>query len=54
MGSSFPAASPFINFLSFSLFYSATEHSSEDDNLEDGWLELFLLEEEGYWALDLR
>ena len=34
----------FILFLPF----SATKHSSEDDNSEDGWLDLFLLEEEGY------
>ena len=40
----------FIFFLPF----SATKHSSEDDNSEDGWLDLFLLEEEGYWTLDLR
>ena len=40
----------FIFFLPF----LATKHSSEDDNLEDGWLDLFLLEEEGYWTLDLR
>ena len=42
MGGSFPAAS-------FSLPFSATKHSSEDDNLDDGWLDPFLLEEEGCW-----
>ena len=42
----FPAAS----FLSFSIpFSSAAKHSSEDDNSEDVRLDLFLLEEEGYW-----
>ena len=41
---------PFFPFLSFSLPFSATKHSSEDDNSEDGWLGLFLLEEDGYWA----
>ena len=41
--------SRFSVFLSFSLPFSATKHSSEDDNSEDGWLGLFLLEEEGYW-----
>ena len=40
---------PFFPFLSFSLPFSATKHSSEDDNSEDGWLDLFLLEEEGCW-----
>ena len=40
---------PFSPFLSFSLPFSATKHSSEDDNLEDGCLGLFLLEEEGCW-----
>ena len=39
----------FSHFLSFSLPFSATKHSSEDDNSEDGWLGLFLLEEEGCW-----
>ena len=41
---------PFLAFISFSLPFSATKHSSEDDNSEDGWLGLFLLEEDGYWA----
>ena len=50
----FPRCFLFSHFLLFSLPFSATKHSSEDDNLEDGWLYLFLLEEEGYWALDLR
>ena len=40
----FPAAS--FSFLLFSIF-SAAKHSSEDDNLEDVRLDLFLLEEEG-------
>ena len=40
---------PFFPFLSFSLPFSAAKHSSEDDNSEDGWLDLFLLEEEGCW-----
>ena len=34
--------------------FSAAKHSFEDDNSEDGWLDLFLLEEEGYWATVLR
>ena len=53
-GGSFPVAlfSPvFFHFLSP---FSAAKHSSEDDNLEDGWLDLFLLEEEGYWVAVLR
>ena len=45
---------PFLHFLSFSLPFSASKHSSEDDNSEDGWLDLFLLEEKGYWATVLR
>ena len=40
---------PFSHFLSFSLPFSATKHSFEDDNSKDGWLDLFLLEEEGCW-----
>ena len=36
----------FFHFLSS---FSTAKHSSEDDNLEDGWLDLFLLEEEGCW-----
>ena len=40
----------FFPFLSFSFPFSATKHSSENDNSEDGWLGLFLLEEDGYWA----
>ena len=40
---------PFSHFLSFSLPFSATKHSFEDDNSKDGWLELFLLEKEGCW-----
>ena len=42
----FPVAS--FSFPFFSIF-SATKHSSEDDNSEDAWLYLFLLEEEGCW-----
>ena len=45
---------PFFSFLLFSPPFSATKHFSVDDNSEDGWLDFFLLEEEGYWALDLR
>ena len=45
---------PFLHFVSFSLPFSAAKHSSEDDNSEDGWLDLFLLEEEGYWVTALR
>ena len=37
--------SHFSSFLSFSLPLSAAKHSSEDDNSDDGWLDLFLLEE---------
>ena len=40
----------FFPFLSFSLLFSATKHPFDDDKSKDGWLELFLLEEEGYWA----
>ena len=50
-GGNFAAASSFSHFLSP---LSTAKHSSEDDNSEDGWLDLFLLEEEGYWNLDLR
>ena len=42
----FTAAS--FSFLFFSIF-SAAKHSSEEDNSEDGRLDLFLLEEEGCW-----
>ena len=38
-----------FHFLPFSLPFSATKHSFEDDNSKDGWLEHFLLEEEGCW-----
>ena len=37
-----------LSFLFFSIF-SAAKHSSQDDNSEDVRLDLFLLEEEGYW-----
>ena len=41
----------FCSLLSpLSLIFSATKHSSEDDNSEDVWLDLFLLEEEGHWC----
>ena len=46
---SFPVAFSFLHFPSFSLPFSATKHSFEDDNSKDGWLDLFLLEEEGCW-----
>ena len=48
---------PVLPFFFFSpLFspFSATKHFSDDDNSKDAWIDLFLLEEEGYWALDLR
>ena len=32
---------PFSSFLPFSLPFSGTKHSSEDENSEDGWLDLF-------------
>ena len=39
----------FCSLLSpLSLLFSATKHSYEDDNSEDAWLDLFLLEEEGH------
>ena len=37
-----------FSFLFFSIF-SAAKHSSEDDNSEDLWLDLFLLEEDDCW-----
>ena len=40
---------PFPIFFHFLSSFSAAKHSSEDDNSEDGWLDLFLLEEEGCW-----
>ena len=44
-----------FSFLSpLSLIFSATKHSSEDDNSEDAWLDLFLLEELGNWVNVLR
>ena len=44
----------FFSLLSpLSLIFSATKHPSEDDNSEDVWLDLFLLEEEGCWVKDL-
>ena len=36
-------------FLSLSSTFSAAKHPSEDYNSEDGWLDPFLLKEEGYW-----
>ena len=53
-GGSFPTASFSPIFFHFLSPFSAAKHSSEDDNSEDGWLDLFLLEEEGYWATVLR
>ena len=49
-GDSFVAASSFLplSFIFFSIF-SATKHSFEDDNSKDGWVDLFLLEEDGCW-----
>ena len=48
---SFSFSVPVFSFLSpLSLIFSATKHSSEDDNSEDVWLDLFLLEEEGHWC----
>ena len=48
---SFSFSFPVFSLLSpLSLLFSATKHSSEDDNLEDAWLYLFLLEEEGHWV----
>ena len=49
VGGSFAAASSFLHFLSFSLPFSATKHSFEDNNSKDGWLDLFLLQEEVCW-----
>ena len=46
-GCSFPSTSFSEIFLSFSLIFSVAKHTSEDDNSEDGWLDLILLEEEG-------
>ena len=40
---------PFSIFLHFLSPFSTAKHSSEDDNSEDGCLDLFLLEEEGCW-----
>ena len=40
---------PFSIFFHFLSSFSAAKHSSEDDNSEDGWLDLFLLEKEGCW-----
>ena len=46
---------PFFSILSpLSLTFSATKHSFEDENLENVWLDLFLLEVEGCWGLDLQ
>ena len=45
---------PFFPFFSFSLPFSAAKHPSDDDKSKDGWLDLFLLQEEGYWATILR
>ena len=45
---------PFPIFFHFLSPFSVDKHSSEDENSEDGWLDLFLLEEEGYWATVLR
>ena len=40
---------PFSIFFHFLSSFSAAKHFSEDDNSEDGWLDLFLLAEEGCW-----
>ena len=40
----------FFPFLSFSLPFSAAKHPFDEDKSKDGWLDLFLLQEEGYWA----
>ena len=53
-GSSFLAASFSPIFFHFLSPFSVVKHSSEDDNSEDGWLDLFLLAEDGYWATVLR
>ena len=53
-GGSFLAASFSPIFFHFLSPFSAAKHSSEDDNSEDGWLDLFLLEEKGYWETILR
>ena len=45
---------PFFPFLSFSLPFSTAKHPSDDEKSKDGWLDLFLLQEEGYWATILR
>ena len=41
---------PFFPFVSFSHSFSATKHPFDDEKSKDGWLDLFLLQEEGYWA----
>ena len=38
---------PFSIFFHFLSSLSAAKHSSKDDNSEDGWVDLFLLEEDG-------
>ena len=45
---------PFFPFISFSLPFSAAKHPFDDGKSKDGWLHLFLLQEEGYWATILR
>ena len=44
-----PLLPPFPIFFHFLSSFSVVKNSSEDDNSEDGWLDLFLLEEEGCW-----
>ena len=41
-------------FLTFSLTFSATKHSLEDENSRDAWLKHLILEEEGCWATIVR
>ena len=45
---------PVSPFLSFSLTFSATKHSFEDENSVDAWLKPLILEEEGWWATVVR
>ena len=45
---------PFFPFVSFSLSFLAAKHPFDDEKSKDGWLDLFLLQEEGYWATILR
>ena len=45
---------PFLLFFHFLFHFLGCQTPFDDDKSKDGWVEHFLLEEEGYWATVLR